>query len=250
MLFQNNLLIIKGEDHLLIDCGTVCSRAFSQYHLPIFNIKNFLITHSHADHIGGLEEVALMGRYFVKKKPKMIISEEYQDILWNRSLKGGCGYNERNINGRLLNFTDFFEVIRPVKINGAPREMMEMDINSIHIKLFRTMHIPDSAKTWEDSFITYGIIIDNRLLYTSDTRFDPALFDDIIKTVPEIEYIMHDCQLFTGGVHASYQELLNLDVKIRNKMILMHYGDNYLDFHAEEDGFLGFARQGHYYHFK
>ncbi|MGL4370644.1 MAG: MBL fold metallo-hydrolase, partial [Spirochaetota bacterium] len=80
--YQTNLLIVKGDDHLLIDCGTKCSQAFYELGLPVTEIRNFLLTHSHADHIGGMEEVALLGKYAAKKKPNIIINETYQHILW------------------------------------------------------------------------------------------------------------------------------------------------------------------------
>src|SRR5208337_895446 len=66
-LFQTNLLIVKGDDHILVDCGTKCSQALFGLGVNLSDIGTFLITHSHADHIGGLEESALMGRYLTKK---------------------------------------------------------------------------------------------------------------------------------------------------------------------------------------
>jgi ribonuclease BN (tRNA processing enzyme) len=66
-LGQNNLLVVKGDDHLLIDCGSKCSQSLFNKDLAISEVQNFLITHSHADHIGGLEEVQLFGRYVSQK---------------------------------------------------------------------------------------------------------------------------------------------------------------------------------------
>ena len=74
--FQNNILVIKGSDHLLIDCGTLCPYALWNYGVSSSSIKNLLITHSHADHIGGLEEIALMGRYISKTKASMVIDDD------------------------------------------------------------------------------------------------------------------------------------------------------------------------------
>ena len=71
-LNQTNVRIIKGDDHLLIDCGSKCSQALQEYQIPIADVENYLITHSHADHIGGLEEVQLYGRYVKKQKPNMV----------------------------------------------------------------------------------------------------------------------------------------------------------------------------------
>ena len=75
-LNQNNLLIVKGDDHLLIDCGSTCTRALHDVGVKVAELQNFLITHSHADHIGGLEEVQLFGRYVNQQKPRMVINEE------------------------------------------------------------------------------------------------------------------------------------------------------------------------------
>ena len=144
-LHQTNVLVIKGDTHLLIDCSSRCPTAFWEYGTPIVNVKNFLITHSHSDHIGGLEEVALLGRYVSKRRPKMIITEEYQEILWNFSLKGGCAFNEKNKN-KYLEFCDFFEPIRPEKIMDTPRPILNVDFENINLKLFRTSHIPDTSQ--------------------------------------------------------------------------------------------------------
>ena len=43
--YQTNLLVIKGDDHLLIDCGTKCNQALFELGLQITDINNFLITH-------------------------------------------------------------------------------------------------------------------------------------------------------------------------------------------------------------
>lgn len=247
-LYQTNTVIIKGNNHVLVDCGTRCPAAFIDYGSPITNIRNYLITHSHADHIGGLEEVALVNRYLIKNKPKMIVVKEYSKMLWEYSLKGGCAFNEVH-DGKNLVLDDFFEILLPKKIVNQSRPAYEIKFGNIDIKMFRTMHIPDSAKNWEEAAFSYGILIDERVLFTSDTKHDPDLINMLVNKYRGIEIIFHDCQLFTGGVHASYEELMTYPVEIKNKMFLVHYGDNFGDFKPENDGFLGFTRQGCYYHF-
>ena len=245
-LNQNNLLITKGDDHLLIDCGTTCSQVLHKVGISMAQIRNYLITHSHADHIGGLEEVQLSGRYVVRQKPHMVITRTYEKILWEQSLRGG---SERSENKPLC-FADLWRRTRPKKLKGYPRETFEANVGSINVKMPRTLHFPDSARTWRDCAWSCAVIIDERTLFTSDTRFDPDLilaFDKMFN----LETIFHDCQMFTGGVHASLEELMTLPEDIRRKTVLMHYGDNWHDFRgrAREGDFHSWAKEGHTYTF-
>lgn len=248
--YQTNLLIIKGQDHLLIDCGTRTPQAFYELGLPVAQVKNYFLTHSHADHVGGLEEVMLVSRYGTQTKPHVWITETYENLLWNMSLRGGGAYNEE-IHGRNLSFSDLWQVHRPRWQPGYPRETYEFEVGSIRLKAFRTMHVPGNSTSWEDSFWSTGLVIDDRILFSGDTKYDPELVQDYTRLFP-IEQIFHDCQFFPpGGVHASIEELKDLPPETKGKMLLMHYGD---DWEKNVDkiahlGFGGLVRQWVYYDF-
>ncbi len=248
--YQNNLLIIKGQDHLMVDCGTKTPQAIYELGIPITQIRNFYITHSHADHIGGLEEVMLMSRYVLRQKPHIWITEVYQHLLWDMSLRGGCSFNDV-VEGRDLTFGDHWEIHRPDWLEGYPRETYGFKVGSLQFKAMRTKHIPADARNWSDSSWSTGLVVDDRILFSGDTRFDPQLVTDYCSRF-NIEYIFHDCQFFPpGGVHASIDELKDLPASIKSKMILMHYGD---DWERNEEkvkslGFHSLARQWTYYVF-
>ena len=245
--FQNNVIIIKGKDHLLVDCGTLCPLALTTYNSSITNITSLLVTHSHADHIGGLEEAALMCRYVTKQRPKMIIADGYKRILWGQSLRGGCSHGEYT-DGGYMKFDDYFEQIKPKLLARSPRPLYEVQFESINIKLYRTKHIPDTAGTWHNSFYSVGLLVDDRILFTGDTRFDLPLLEWMTHDY-NIEYIFHDCQFYEGGVHAAYSQLKTLPAGMKKKTYLCHYGDNYEKFNPVADGFAGFAQRGVYYNF-
>ncbi len=243
-LGPNNLLVVKGEDHLLIDCGAKCPQYLHNAGLSIAEIDNFLITHSHADHVGGLEEVQLFGRYISRKKPSMVINEEYQQILWDQSLRGGSEMSE----GTPLKFEDLWSIIRPKQCSQYPRETWQANVGGINVKMPRTKHIPNDAVSWEDSFWSVAVIIDDRVLFTSDTRFDPDLIE-VFDQMFQFDLIFHDCQFFAGGVHASLQELDTLPRHLKQKIILMHFGDNWRDFEQDalDMGFYSLAKERHTY---
>lgn len=247
--FQNNYIIIKGDTHVQIDCGTRTPEALFSYGTPITNIRNYVVTHSHADHIGGLEEVILMGRYVMKTKPRIIINDEYQKILWEQSLRGGASPNERH-QGRHLNFEDFWEILRPVKVRGADRDLREIDFEGLKLAFFRTMHYPDSSNSWKDSAYSIGVVADGRFMFTGDTRWDPDMIKFVLDRYP-IEVIFHDVQFHGEDVHAWFENLKTLEPEIKAKTFLMHYPDNYKQ-HLQpilDAGFAGFVEPGQYYDF-
>ncbi|MCR5318780.1 MAG: MBL fold metallo-hydrolase [Treponema sp.] len=253
--FQNNAIVIKGKDHLLIDCGSQCPGALTSYNLSVLNIQNVFATHSHSDHIGGMEELALMHRYVDKTRPRILITDEYKKLLWEESLKGGLSYGENRPTpynagspGGYLTFDDYFEQIHPTLLEEEPRPLWEANVGSINIKFFRTMHMPDSVPSWRESAWSTGVLIDNRILFPGDTRFDRELLEYMQKKY-NIEWIFHDVQGYTGGVHAGIEELKTLDAETKKKMILCHYADNFASYDAKADGFAALAKRGMYYDF-
>lgn len=248
-LFQTNFLLIKGDQHILVDFGmtgpvalrTVCG-------LSPTDITTVLPTHSHADHIGGIEYLTLINRYVAQRegRPKltMVVHEEYRDVLWEMSLRGGLEFNEIDGEGRRLGFDDFYDVVSPTIVNDGDRRRLNVNIGGINIELFHTNHIPGEAADTADAFITYGLFVDDRVFISGDTKFDPDLID---LYADRSEVMFHDTSFFRNPVHASLEELRTLPEHIRKKMFLMHYSDNYQDFPV--DDFLGYAAQGVRYRF-
>lgn len=236
---QTAMIIAKHGKTILVDAGTTIPVALEAKGIRITDFDAYHFTHSHADHIGGVEELLLLSRYFNKSKPAVIITEVFQDILWEKSLKGGCEYNETG----LLRFSDFAHPIRPDWVRSQPREMYHIDVFGIDLVLFRTAHIPGNVAQWERAFWSNGLLIDRQVLFSGDTRFDPSLFDDVLQGNENVTHIFHDCQLFSPGtVHASYDELKTLPEELRHKMRLIHYGDTFDQVDAVGDGFVGFTQ--------
>jgi hypothetical protein len=103
------------------------------------------------------------------------------------------------------------------------------------------VHIPTEGDNSGSKFWSTGLLIDGRVLFTADTRFDPLLFEQL--PMDNVDAIFHDCQLHEPGtVHATYEQLKTLDNDLRGKMHLTHYGDMFQKFDPATDGFAGFAQ--------
>ena len=252
------MLVIQGNHHVLIDCGTQGPLALNDLGLSVLDVRCYLPTHSHADHIGGLEEVALMNRYTPNiSTPDMIILRDYQDILWTKSLSGGCEYCEAN-QGRPLQLTDFFNILRPQNIEIEGRKFWVYKHGPIELVIMRTRHFPDTAISVDESQWCSGVFINRKVWISGDTMFDA---DYPIRFAKLAEVMFHDTQLFFGGVHASNPELMTLPEDVRKKMFLYHYGDNWdkpetwaggTDKYTGDpikDGFLGWTDQRTAYDF-
>ncbi|HMB01586.1 MAG TPA: MBL fold metallo-hydrolase, partial [Spirochaetota bacterium] len=173
----------------------------------------------------------------------------YKDILWNQSLRGGAGHSEYK-NGHELRLADFWNIKHPQRLKKFFRHTWEFNLEGINIKIMRTKHIPDNVSSWRESMWSCGVIINNRVFFTSDTRYDPELILEYDKFF-NFEIIFHDCQFFTGGVHASLEEIKDLPAAVKKKTLLMHYGDNFQQYNSKikKYGFKGFALQNHKYIF-
>jgi len=243
---HTSLIVVKNGKSLIVDIGTNIPNALHQKGIKLTDFDYYHFTHSHGDHIGGAEELLFAGRYINKQKPKVIITDHYQDILWEKSLKGGMEYSEAG----LLKFSDFVEPIRPEWVKVKPREMYEINLDGLNLKLFRTAHIPGFVSGWEAAFWSNGLVIDDQILFSGDSRFDPLLFKDVYDANKHM-HIFHDCQLFApGSVHATIDELDTLSDDIKAKMSLVHYGDTFESHNPENRGFFGFAKAWDIYDFE
>lgn len=271
-MFQANFIIIKGNTTLFVDMGSKVTLKMAEFGLSAHNVKHLLITHSHADHIGSLEELALKRRYeapFIEMpkrpeesfpeymgrimaarnegrfRPRLYIPEHYEKILWDWSLRGGLAFSEKtNVQepkGEML-MSHYFDVVHPQPVDHGYVDTWEIMVpgerpeDELHLQTHLTNHVPDSAADVSEAFYTTGFMIDGRIMVSGDTKFDR---DSTLHYGKNAEVIFQDAQHFPGGVHASYMQLKELPEEIRRKTYLYHLSDGMLDIDVVKDGFAG-----------
>lgn len=210
--FNNNALVYADGFTLLIDCGVTAPAALHQLDKPLSEIDAILITHIHADHVGGLEEFAFRMKFQYERMPVLYIADTLVEPIWEHTLKGGMVQEEWQ------RLEDFFEV-RPLEA-GIPVQMAP----DLRVELLQTPHIPGKS--------SYSLYLNDHFFYSADMRFNPELLETLIRG-RGCEVIFHDCQLQSPGiVHASLEELLTLPEAVQERIWLVHYAD-------ERDDYIG-----------
>lgn len=247
------------QETLLIDFGAAAPTALHQLkEEPGFEylrngdrinyqaLRKVFISHLHADHIGGLEEMAWMnilhgpiestGKPF---KPQLLSPIRVLRDLWDTSLKGGLSICQ----GRYALLQDYF-FVKALRTNDPCGGSFRLGGGYV-IRPFETDHL---SVTQKFDWPSYGLEIvdaatEESVFFSGDTRFDPETH---LGRMERAKICFQDVQLEASPmpVHALLDELLTLPAAIRAKMFLYHYGDVWDDprFAAVEREFAGFAR--------
>lgn len=208
--FNNNALLFSGGYTLLIDCGITAPLAMHELGRSFEEIDATLITHMHADHVGGLEELALSLRQKGGRKMTLLLPEPLIAPLWEHTLMGGM-YQE----GKITRLEDAFDV-RPLSA-GTVYPLTD----ELTVRLIQTPHIPGKN--------SYSLVLNEEVFYSADMTFEPELLERLVRE--GCRKIYHDCQLEGAGVvHTTLEELKSLPSGIRTRISLMHYGDEKPDY--------------------
>jgi len=233
---SNMILEANDKQRLLIDCGSDIRFSLYEQGLSHQDIQSVYISHLHADHAGGLEWLAFNTKFDPNaQKPNLCLYEKMVSDLWNKSLAAGLS----SLPGKIAELADFFNV-HPVKDNEP------FVWHDVEFRLIQTIHVMAGFSMMP----SYGLLftVDGTTVFiTTDTQFSPH---QMAKFYEMADIIFHDCETkpISTGVHPTYQELLSLDEKIRNKMWLYHYNPGKLP-DAKKDGFRGFVKKGQCFDF-
>jgi ribonuclease BN (tRNA processing enzyme) len=240
-MWQSNMVLEKNGRRLLIDAGGdvrhSLREAFPSIHAGNVGVEidAIYISHLHADHIGGLEGLALSAHFVPPhRKPLLYCDADLMDELWETSLKGGL----ETIEGKVADLTDFFDC-KPIKANG------DFEWEGVKCEPVQTLHVMSGRKFQH----SYGLLMSDyngegaKTFLTTDTQFCPRQLPEFYA---QAELIFHDCETsrFPSNVHAHFDDLKTLDAKYKAKMWLYHYNSPTPEQDAVANGFRGFVVKG------
>ncbi|CAK0753325.1 Lactamase_B domain-containing protein [Gammaproteobacteria bacterium] len=220
--WNSNALVRTPECNILIDCGFTIKYALADIGMTLQEVDAVFITHTHGDHIHGLERLGFEARYIYQRRPTLYLEADLYSIIWEQCLTGSMGQTSCGSN----RLEDFFEV-QIIKNHT-------FTVGGCHFRSFSTPHTIGKP--------SYGLVLNEQLLFTSDTNLIPNL-ETFFPSGP----IIHDCCLQAQNpVHTTLHELIEGYPKtLRQRMTLIHYGDG-VDFYRAlmDREFFGVATQG------
>ncbi len=248
--YQSNAILTvtdeKGVDHhLLIDAGTDIRRSLHETNIAPTSIEGLYVSHLHADHSGGVGDLALLN-FFVKQNLSQVMKTGETDDSkkpflygvgtmlkdgWDKCWRGGL----ETLELLEASLQDYFRV-RPIKKNKS------FTFHGLEIHPFQTIHVMNGLATQDSYGLKFVCPDGTRILLTTDTQFCP---NQLHRFYDWADFIAQDCETsaFKSGVHAHYDDLKTLPDETKAKMWLFHYQDGELP-NAEADGFAGFIKKG------
>jgi ribonuclease BN (tRNA processing enzyme) len=199
-LFNTNLIFeFDSGDFMLVDCGITASRSLETIGRSVLDVENLFISHLHADHIGGVEELALKAKLIKRRKINLHINRKLVDSFW-QSIRAGIEFTQMG----QLDLDDYFAV---------HLHDNEFNLNGVNFSTCATQHIA--------GMLSFDLAFADFLL-TGDTLFSEEY---VRGRAQAFKTVVHDCSFNSHQkVHTHYEDLLQ-NRRLFQELYVIHYED-------------------------
>lgn len=226
---NSSFLIEEGNEKILFDCGPLTPLILrDEMGIDLFDIDYIYISHTHADHIGGLP-LLLQHRFWIprenKKKPVIVahpdVMRELLPLLKNELEHANV---KDNIPAGVSLFFDYVAGDRKytTRVGGFEISLV-VSLHTVRkkdeIDLFDSLYKP-----------CYGAIISKRtkpfdkVYLSADTAFFPQFrnMEDYTSLILDCETIPKE---FESKVHLRLEDIIANNIYSRTKIYLTHYSN-------------------------
>jgi ribonuclease BN (tRNA processing enzyme) len=103
-----------------------------------------------------------------------------------------------------------------------------LHFGSVEVTPFEVPHVP-GRKSW--GYAMTDNATGGKAMFTCDSMF---CMDNILRFGQGADVIFHDCEFLTGNtIHTPLSQLLTLSEEWQERMVLVHYGDEWRDFEGK-----------------
>lgn len=231
-LYQSCYAIFIGGEWELLDCGGDARRACEEAGIMPEVVRWVYVSHTHGDHVAGLEWLAL--KTFMRKKRDKIRIYGHPDVLqnlWENVLEGKIGF----FHG--VGYVDmgfYFDI--------APRKRFFRS-KGVMFRLVPVVH------TWagDKAFPVYGLEVyrpggTNRIFWTADTVHDP---ERLLPFCRRATHILHDMAGVPIPVHPFVEDVVrDYPAEVRAKLYLTHLDEAMERYDPQKIGIRGTGPSG------
>lgn len=209
-------LALRAEGRwLLVDCPHPVRKIMREGSLAaglppldIGDLEAVVLTHLHADHSSGLEDLGFFSLFALGRPARLVTHEAVAARLWEklRVTMETLSVPELGLEYPAATLATWFDLTTFTE--AAP-----LEVGPFTVECRRTLHpVPTTALR-----ITAG----GRCLgVSSDTAFSRPLVD----WLAEADLVLHECG---PGLHTPLEALLELPEPIRGRLRLIHYADDF-----------------------
>ena len=132
-------LLIRGG-RLMVDFGFTSPMRLNSLNRSLKEITHVAVSHIHADHVGGLEELAFMSRFVFRRRPTLLLPDGLADDLWLTALRGGLEWTaDDKGDPEQCTLETYYNVMR---INATKRSLSRKKVLASFQRMARIAFIP------------------------------------------------------------------------------------------------------------
>jgi ribonuclease BN (tRNA processing enzyme) len=227
--FVNCLVHVDGREFFIDAPGYIgkmlaTNNQHGEERIELDRYKELFITHMHADHVAGIEELSYFQMYKTQNPIKLYAPAWLLQDIWSH-LRPAMEPSVRG-DGGLASFDWLFEPIPIDRHPVAGQEEPWQDFGEFSVSYAFTRHLPKT--------LMYKFDFGNfKLGYSPDAAFDR----DNLAWLDECDAILHDTWfgevMVLGGdirnLHTPIADLLTMPEEFQRKTLLCHYADSAYD---------------------
>lgn len=209
-------LLEYGTEKILLDCGSTVPEILPEFGINAASLTAIIITHLHADHCGGLENLLYSRRYINKTTPIPLIMGVRTWRDWKRSI---------DCIGTKLYSTDYVtQVELPDHTDNRENRPITQIQGDITIEALHANHGSEWAHMNCYSFlITAG---PHRVVFSGDRVWRHEGDEPMHKAMAQADLVLHELNTnrLPSGVHTHVSDIPNPSEAVFERFRWHHHG--------------------------